>query len=61
MTAAMTIFLKALVRNNGFPFPLEIPNKETLKAFQEVEEIQSGKVKTRKYSSVSELKEDLTK
>ena len=27
MTSAITIFLKAVVRNNGIPFSLEIPNK----------------------------------
>ena len=59
MTTAMTIFLKAVVRNNGIPFSLEIPNSETLKAFQEVEEISSGKVKAKKYSSSADLRKDL--
>jgi len=59
MTAAMTIFLKAVVRNNGIPFSLEIPNDETLKAFKEVDEIRSGKRKAKKYSSVSALRKDL--
>ena len=58
-TAAITIFLKAVVRNNGIPFPLEIPNDATLKAFNEVEQISSGKVKAKKYSSVAELRKDL--
>lgn len=59
MTAAMTIFLKAVVRHNGIPFPLEIPNEETLKAFKEVDDISSGKKKAKKYSSSKEIKEDL--
>ena len=59
MTSALTIFLKAVVRNNGIPFSLEIPNKETKEAFQEVEEITSGKKKARKYSNAKELKKDL--
>lgn len=58
-TAAITIFLKAVVRNNGIPFPLEIPNDVTLKAFDEVKQISSGKVKAKKYSSVAELRKDL--
>lgn len=58
-TAAITIFLKTLVRKNGIPFPLEIPNKATLKAFKEVEQISSGKVKAKKYSSAAELRKDL--
>ena len=59
MTAALTIFLKAVVRNNGIPFTLEIPNEQTVNALKEVEEISSGKVKTRKYSSAAELRKDL--
>lgn len=59
MTAAMTIFLKSVVRNNGIPFSLEIPNDETLKAFKEVDEIHSGKRKAKKYSNASMLRKDL--
>ena len=59
MTAAMTIFLKAVVRTNSIPFSLEIPNKETLKAFKEVDDISSGKVKAKKYSSAADLRKDL--
>ena len=59
MTSALTIFLKAVVRNNGIPFSLEIPNKETLDAFKDVDDISSGKKKTKKYSSVEELRKDL--
>lgn len=59
MTAALTIFLKAVVRNNGIPFNLEIPNKETLKSFKEVEDISSGKKNAKRYSSSDELRKDL--
>ena len=59
MTAALTIFLKAVVRNNGLPFPLEIPNEQTIKAFKEVDDISSGKVKAKKYADVSDLRKDL--
>lgn len=59
MTAAMTIFLKAVVRNNGIPFSLEIPNKKTIKAFKETEDISSGKVKAKKYKSAADLRKDL--
>lgn len=59
MTSALTIFLKAVVRNNGIPFSLEIPNKETMEAFHEVEEITSGKKKVKKYASAKELRKDL--
>ena len=59
ITGALTIFLKAVVRTNSIPFPLEIPNKETLNAFKEVDDISSGKVKAKKYSSATELRKDL--
>lgn len=59
MTSALTIFLKAVVRNNGIPFSLEIPNKDTIEAFKEVEEISQGKRKAKKYSSSAELRKDL--
>lgn len=59
MTAALTIFLKTVVRTNGIPFPLEIPNKQTLKAFDEVEKMSSGKKKAKKYKSTKELRNDL--
>ena len=59
MTAALTIFLKTVVRTSSIPFPLEIPNKKTLKAFKEVDDISSGKVKAKKYSSAAELRKDL--
>ena len=59
MTAALTIFLKTVVRTNSIPFPLEIPNEKTLKAFDEVEQIRSGKVAAKRYSSTAELRKDL--
>lgn len=59
ITGALTIFLKAVVRTNSIPFPLEIPNKKTLKAFKEVDDISSGKVKAKKYSNTSDLRKDL--
>ena len=59
MTSAITIFLKAVVRNKGIPFSLEIPNEQTLNAFKEVEDISSGKVRAKKYASSAELRKDL--
>ena len=59
MTAALTIFLKAVVRNNGIPFMLEMPNKKTQKAFKEIDDISSGKKKAKKYSNSTKLKKDL--
>ena len=59
MTTAITMYLKAVERNNGMPFPLEIPNKKTLDAFQEVEDISAGKKKAKRYSNAAELRKDL--
>ena len=59
MTTAITIFLKAVVRNNSIPFPLEIPNEETLSAINEVKQIDSGEVEAKRYHSVAELRKDL--
>lgn len=60
MTSALTIFLKAVVRNNGIPFALEIPNQKTLEAFKEVDDISFGKKKAKKYKNTSELRKDLS-
>ena len=47
ISTAVTIFAKAMVRNGGIPFDVRIatPNKETLEAFQEIEEMKSVNVK----------------
>ena len=59
MSAAITIFLKAVVRTQSIPFSLEIPNEETLKAFKEVDDYSSGKVQVKRYKNSIELKKDL--
>ncbi len=60
MTTAINLFLRAVIWHNGIPFSLEIPNKETMKAFKEVDkEIASGQVKGKRYKSVDELRKDL--
>ena len=59
MTAALTIFLKTVVRTKSIPFSLEIPNEETLKAIKDVKDISTGKKKAKKYSDVTELRKDL--
>ena len=59
MTTAIIMYLKAVERNNGIPFSLDIPNETTLKAFQEVEDISKDKKKAKKYSNIDELRKDL--
>ena len=59
MTAAVKLFLRAVVWHNGIPFSLEIPNKSTMKAIKEAELMASGKKKCKTYKSVDELRKDL--
>lgn len=47
------------MRNNGIPFALEIPNRKTLEAFKEADDISSGKKKAKKYKNTSELRKNL--
>ena len=60
-TTAITMFYIQTIRNNGIPFvlKLETPNEETLEAIKEVEEMEKDPSKTRIFSSVDELMEDL--
>ena len=61
-TSAITMFYIQTIRNNGIPFvlKLETPNKETLEAIQEVEEMEKDHSKrNRIFNDVDELMEDL--
>ncbi len=61
MTTAMNMFLRQVVRQGRIPFEIatDIPNKETLAAMKEMDDILSGKIITKKYSNTDELFEDL--
>lgn len=63
LSTAISIFLQQSVREERIPFEisLHIPNKETRKAIKEIEDIRSGKRKTKYYSSAEELIKDLQK
>ena len=57
-STAITMFLKSVVRHRGIPFSLSLyeePNAETMAALQESEDILSGKISAKTYSSASEL------
>lgn len=60
-TTAITMFYIQTIRNNGIPFvlKLEAPNKETLAAIKEVEEMEKDPSRSRIFNSVDELMEDL--
>ena len=61
MTTAMNMFLRQVVRQGKIPFEIatDIPNKETLAAIKEMDDIINGKIAAKKYSSTDELFEDL--
>lgn len=59
MSTAMNLFLKKCILEQGIPFELKIPNRETRKAMQETDDILSGKIERKGYNSAEELFEDL--
>ena len=62
-TTAINLFYNQVIRTNSIPFELkaDIPNKKTLAAIEEVEQIESGKKDAKTFNSVDELMEDLLK
>ena len=62
-TTAYTVFTKQLVRDQCFPFvpDASTPNKETLEAIREVEELEKDPSKGKSYTDVSAMLEDLLK
>ena len=59
MSTAMNLFLKKCILEQGIPFELKVPNRETRKAMQETDDILSGKIERKGYNSAEELFEDL--
>lgn len=61
MTTAMNMFLRQVVRQGKIPFEIatDIPNSETLAAMKEVDDMISGKIHAKKYTSTDELFKDL--
>lgn len=63
MSTAMNMFLRQVVRQGRIPFEIatDIPNADTLAAIKEMDDMISGKIPAKKYSSTKELFEDLDK
>ena len=61
MTTAMNVFLRQVVRQGRIPFEIatDIPNAETVAAIKEMDDMLSGKIPAKRYSSTKELFEDL--
>ena len=61
MTAAINMFLRATIRENGIPFSLklDVPNKETQEALSEFEEMKNNKDKYKRYDSFKDILEEI--
>lgn len=61
-TAAITMFLKQCIRQQSFPFTPsmeKVPSERLLSALEEVEKIESGEIKAKRYKSFSDALKDL--
>ena len=61
LSTAINMFLRQSVRENAIPFNIsrEVPNSETIAAIKEMDDMLSGKIPAKRYSSTKELFEDL--
>ena len=59
MSVAMNLFLKKCINENGIPFDLKLPNKETIEAMEETNKILNGDIERKSYKNADELFEDL--
>lgn len=61
MTTTINMFLRQVIRQGRIPFEIatDIPNAETMAAIKEMDDILSGKISTKRYSTTKELFEDL--
>jgi len=60
LSSAVNIFLRQVIRENGIPFPvkLDVPNADTKAAIEEGNRLVADK-RTKRYSSVEELRAEL--
>lgn len=63
MSTAINVFLKKIIHDGGIPFSLKVeqPNRETLEAFAEVEEMKKHPEKYKGYNDIDEMMRDLLK
>ncbi len=61
LSTGITLFLQQAVREKRIPFEvrLEIPKKETRKAFEELPEMKKNKKKYKRYDSFEEVLKDV--
>lgn len=60
-SVALNMFLTQSVREQSIPFipSMEVPNARLISAIEEVEAIESGKIKAKKYKTFEEALEDI--
>ena len=60
-SVALNMFLTQSVREQGIPFipSMEVPNARLISAIEEVEAIESGKIKAKKYKTFEDALEDI--
>ena len=61
MSTAINMFLAQIVKRDGIPFEVANPHpsKETMEALKEAEDIISGKIKSKGYRDIDELRKAL--
>ncbi len=61
LSTAVNIFLKQMLYEGGIPFSItrEIPNKVTLKAMKEAQEMLRSPEKYKRYNNVDSMMEDI--
>ena len=61
LSTAVNVFLKQMVYDGAFPFAItrDLPNKQTLEAIKEAQEMISSPKKYKKYDNVDSLVEDI--
>ncbi len=61
LSTAVNIFLKQMIYEGSFPFAItrEMPNKLTLDAMREAQEMRSSPEKYKRYDSVDSMMEDI--
>lgn len=63
LNQAITLFVKQSIREQKIPFEISrnVPNKETLEAFKEIELMKAGKIPYKAYDNIDEMFEDALK
>lgn len=62
MSATINLFMKTVIREQKIPFEVSLaPNKATIKAIEESEDILNGKMEAKVYDNVDELFKELDK